>query len=254
MKFYLHPAVSNAGLSFALAATASPAWAQEGEEEGGVPHVLVEAANGSLTLDFMNATPASGIFGPGGEDLLTVFLPQAEGALATPPSPLSGSVFASNPISGDASGFINDDIGFEGEGLPDTADISVSLTSIDLAPDVDFVFLFGATVLSNVDLDLGGSGLSQVDVNSAVDLPGDFQFDFHPTYLLTSTRTDLSEIEGTFVFELADSGESALAPASFALQLTADTAAAIVVPEPATAGLLMLGGLSVLGRGRRRRA
>ncbi len=229
---------------------ANPAFAteEEGEEEG-VPHVVVGALNDALTLDFEIVEPTPGLTGPGGTDLITLFLPSAQGQLAIPPSPLSGNVFASNPVSGLDSGFINDDTGFESEDLPTGADINIRLTSVDLASDVDFFFLFGSTVLSSADLDLTGSGLTQVDTAAAVGLPGDSAFDFHPTFTLISSLADPADVEGTFVFELTDSG-AGLAPTSFALRLTADSAAAIV-PEPATAGLLTLGGLTLAVRRRR---
>jgi|GEM_PF-6677008 len=221
MKFY--PTLT---LASALAITAaSPAFGiviEEEEEEEGVPHIVVGAADGALTLEFEIVEPLAGVTGPGGEELITLFLPQAQGSLAIAPSPLTGNVFASNPVSGLESGFANDDTGFEGEDLPTNADVNIRLISSDLADDVDFLFLFGSTVLSNADLELTGSGL-----------------------------TSAADIEGTFVFELSDSGASGLAPASFGLRLTADPAAA-VVPEPATAGLLTLGGMTLALRRRRR--
>lgn len=238
-------------LASALAITAAgPAFAAEEEEEEGVPHIVVGATDNALSLEFEIVEPLAGITGPGGEDLITLFLPQAQGLLASAPLPLTGSVFASNPVSGLDSGFINDDTGFESEDLPTTADVNIRLTSTDLADDVDFFFLFGSTVLSSADLELAGSGLTQVDTNSAVGLPGDFAFDFHPTFALVSELENTAAIEGTFVFELSDSGVAGLAPATFAVRLTADPAAASV-PEPATFGLLALGGMALATRRRR---
>lgn len=240
-------------LAASLSLTQSlPAFAQfEEEEPEGVPHIVVAANAGAIDLEFEGITPVPGVAGPNGEELITLFLPQAQGQLGIAPSPLSGNVFGSNPVSGITSGFINDDTGFESEGLPNTADIDFRLVSADLATDVDFVIGFGNFRFSSVELELAGSGLSQLAIGDVVSLPGQFEFDAHPEFQLVSSLADLSAVEGTFVFDLIDNGASNLDTATFAIRLTANTAEAVLVPEPATAGLLALGGVALATRRRR---
>ncbi|MEM9108462.1 MAG: PEP-CTERM sorting domain-containing protein [Planctomycetota bacterium] len=200
----------------------APALADEDDEEGpGVPHIVVADEAGNLALEF-ELVPAVDI---NGIPTVTVFLPNYN-ALA--------DEFTSNPVGGLSDGFLNDDNGFESEGIPAGSNIVISLEEV-LFDDSDGFFVA-----------LG----SEIIPTNATSFTLGNAFDDHPIFGLQSDDPDFVG-SASLVFEVTDTNNALAGTETFGVIITTDPSLA-TVPEPSSA--LLLAGAGLIAARRRRRA
>ena len=209
------------GVTLALG-LAAPALATEEEEEGpGVPHIVVINNEGTLELEFDGVLPVD----INGVPTVTVFLPNFNEF---------ANEFTSNPLGGLADGFLNDDNGFESEGLPTGSNFVVTLTDAESLEANGFFLSLGAELISGT-----GDSFTLGDA-----------FDDHPIFGLESNNPNFVG-SASLVFDITDTTGAVSGTEQFGVILTTDPALA-TVPEPSSLALLGLAGFAAVARRRRR--
>jgi len=290
MNFSPHTVSSFAvvlGVTAALPATAQTTGGGIFDDGGGagVPHVLIEAEAGpdgpelALVFDEVLPVPTTGF-----DTLSTLFpdlAPTLDSSIATllvavgagpgttqgftvPGTSVTTFESISSPAAGADTGFVNDDNGFESEGvLPVGTDINVTFATPDGAANDPFFVALGTNLFTNIGDPvigaLSGEGFEVLDDGEVIDLItgavlADFfslgdAFEAHPLFGLNLEADDAI---GAALIDvtLSDAGGQLAGSTTFRFLLTNNPAAFQAVPDPATAFLLALGTAALLRRRR----
>lgn len=257
----------------------------EEEEEFGVPHVVIagNSANeieiefdgvlptpasqlSSLFPEFSNffASPTPTLVVAVGATVDAAGNPAASGTgFNVPGTGVTTFEFLSNPVSALSSGFLNDDNGFESEDLPAGVNIQLDIANIGGTSSDPFFAALGSSLVTNIGDPvigaLSGTGFAIIEDEEVVDvITGDTisdffalgdAFDTHPLFglsLASAGAVGSALIEAT----VTDTTGILSGVETIRFVITNDPSA-FVVPEPATAGLLALGGMTLALRRRR---
>jgi len=171
-----------------------------GDDKDENPHIVVFDDAGAVGVEFEVIAPdvVSGV------ETVTVFTSSF--------NQVAGE-YTSQPLSGAASGFINDDSAYESKGVPTGSNIRVTLIEVLPGSDPFFVSL-GASFITQTgqSFNLGSS------------------FDSHPTYGLLSDDPGFTG-SATLVFELSDTNNMLEPSAMVGVRISADPADAVIPSE-----------------------